>query len=346
MRLARRPLAQLALVAALVLVVPLAGCRETPSSDDPAAVAPTASLGEAPADGAPITDTLATESDVGGAETETGDLVATVNGAPIALAEFQRQAFDTQRFFVEQGLDPNSEEGTRELLALRRQLLLDMINQALVEQAAAEMGIEISDEEVRQSLDRTREALGGDAAFEASMQAADTTEEEIVAMERSGLLGQRVFDAVTDEAPETAPFVRARHILCGDEAACQQALARLEAGEDFEAVAREVSVDALTAPLGGDLEWIPRLEGFVYLPSAELQEAILALRPGQRSAVVHTDFGYHVIEVVEEDPSREIDPERRSELRARAMQTWLAERRAASDIVVYLDDLKDVVAER
>lgn len=346
MRLARRPLAALSLAAALILAAPLAACRETPPAADPEAIAPAEPQGDAPLEGAPVTDTVAADADAAEAAPETGDLVATVNGAPIALAEFQRQAFDTQRFFVEQGLDPNSEEGGRELLALRRQLLLDMINQALVEQAAVEMGIEVTDDEVRQSLDRTRDALGGDAAFEASMQAADTSEEEIFAMERSGLVGQRVFDAVTDEAPETAPFVRARHILCSDEAACQQALARLEAGEDFAAVAREVSVDALTAPLGGDLEWIPRLEGFVYLPSAELQDAILALGPGQRSDVVHTDFGYHVIEVVEEDPSREIDPERRSELRARAMQTWLAERRAASDIVIYLDDLKDVVAER
>lgn len=341
MRPARRPLADLVLAAALV--APLAGCDAASPADDPQAVAPDAPPIEAPAE--VVTDTL-TGAPAGEAEAEAGDLVATVNGAPIALAEFQRQAFDTQRFFVEQGLDPNSEEGGRELLALRRQLLLDMINQVLVEQAAAELGIAITDEEIQASLDRTRDALGGDAEFAASMQAAETTEEEIVAMERSGLLGQRVFEAVTEAAPETAPFVRARHILCNDEATCQQALARLEAGEDFATVASEVSVDTLTAPRGGDLEWIPRLEGFTYLPSAELQAQILALGPGQRSGVVHTDFGYHVIEVVEEDPSREIDPERRSELRARAMQTWLAERRAASDIVIYLDDLEDVVAER
>lgn len=340
MRTVRPSLLTLAL--ALCLVLPLAACSRTAPSDDVPADAPAdATLDEgAPAD--VVTDAVAAEGEEAASDEA---LAATVNGLPITMSEFQRQAFDTQRFFVEQGIDPNSEDGQRELLALRRQVFLDMINQVLVEQAAQELGIVVTDEEVQASLAATREQLGGDAAFEASMSAADTTMEDVVAMERNGLLGQRVFDAVTSEAPATAPFVRARHILCNDEAACQQALARLDAGEDFATVAREVSVDALTAPRGGDLEWIPRLEGFTYLPSADVQAAILKLSPGQRSGVVHTDFGYHVIEVVEEDPSREIDPERRSELRARAMQGWLADRRAAADIVVYLDDLKDVVAE-
>ena len=39
-----------------------------------------------------------------------GDAVARVNGAPIPLADFQRQVFDTQRFYVEQGLDPKIED--------------------------------------------------------------------------------------------------------------------------------------------------------------------------------------------------------------------------------------------
>lgn len=318
-------------------VLPLAACNQSaptaaPPSDVPNEVAPSDAM----------TDTATVAGDPAG---DDGALAATVNGDPISMAEFQRQAFDTQRFFVEQGIDPNDENGQRELLALRRQVFLEMINQALVEQAAKELGIVVTDEEVEASLATTREQLGGAAAFDASMAAADTTMEDVVEMERNGILGQRVFDSVTAEAPATAAFVRARHILCNDEAACQAALARLEAGEDFTDVAREVSVDDLTAPRGGDLEWIPRLEGFTYLPSAEVQAAILALSPGQRSDVVHTDFGYHVFEVVEEDPSREIDPERRSELRARAMQGWLADRRAAADIVVYLDDLKDVIAE-
>jgi len=323
------------------LLLALAACNRP----EPADVPP-----PPPADGVGASDVVTTTAAQPEAQSASddgvGDLVASVNGVPITMAEFQRQAFDTQRFFVEQGLDPNSDDGQRQLLALRRQLLIEMINQALVEEAAVELGIVVTDEEVQASLAKTREVLGGDAEFEASMEAAGTVEEEVVAGERNGLLGQRVFEAVTDEAPETAAFVRARHILCDDEATCQQALARLEAGEDFETVASEMSVDSLTAARGGDLEWIPRLEGFTYLPSPELQAAILALAPGERSAVVHTDFGYHILEVVEEDPSRAIDPERRSELRARAMQAWLADRRAAADIVVYLDDLKDIVAER
>jgi len=336
MRPAHRPLL-LPLVAAAI-ALPLVGCDARTAPDAPAENAPAAVAPAAVEDASPAAADAA-------APLDDGTLVAAVNGAPIEMAEFQRQAFDTQRYFVEQGLDPNTPEGQRELLALRRQVLLDMINQRLVEQEAAARGIAVTDDEVRASLAETRAKLGGDAEFEASIAAADTTEEEVFTMERNGLVGQRVFEAVTADVPEMAPFVRARHILCGDEAACQAALARLDAGESFADVAREASVDTLTADKGGDLDWIPRLDGFVYLPSADLQSAILALRPGQRSGVVKTDFGYHILEVVEEDPSRELPPERRLELRARAMQDWLTAQRGQADVVIYVDDLKNVVGD-
>lgn len=67
----------------------------------------------------------------------------------------------------------------------------------------------------------------------------------------------------------------------------EQALARLAAGEDFAVVARELSDDPASADLGvvapGQL--VPAFEA-----------AAFALAPGQRSAVVETPYGFHVIE--------------------------------------------------
>ena len=271
------------------------------------------------------------------------DVVATVNGDPLAMADFQRQAFDTQRYFVERGLDPNTEEGRQELLTLRRQVLIDMINQLLIEQAASEMGIAVGPEEAAASLAVHEEEAGGPEAFAASLDAAGTTREDVLEMERTSIMGQRFVDNLTSDVPSEAEFVHARHILCAEAQACQDALARLDGGEDFETVAADVSIDEVTAERGGDLDWIPRVEGISYLPSAEMEAALSSLGSGELSEVISSAFGFHVLEVVEIDSNRELSDDLRFQLVDKAVQDWLAARRGAADIVIYLEDLRDIV---
>lgn len=94
---------------------------------------------------------------------------------------------------------------------------------------------------------------------------------------------------------------RARHILMlfGDdeaaaEAAAAAALARIQAGEAFEAVAADVSMDGASAPNGGDLGTMTRTQ----MPG-ELGAEIFALDAGQMSGLVKTEFGYHIVRVDE-----------------------------------------------
>lgn len=92
---------------------------------------------------------------------------------------------------------------------------------------------------------------------------------------------------------------RASHILLaaspeGDAevlARAEELIARLDAGEDFSALAGEFSDDPGSASLGGDLGWNGR---GVFVP--EFEEALFNLEEvGQRSAPVQTQFGYHII---------------------------------------------------
>lgn len=101
----------------------------------------------------------------------------------------------------------------------------------------------------------------------------------------------------------------ARHILIrllpdADEEAKAAALdkansivARLEAGEDFAALARELSDDPGSAATGGDLGFFGR-----GLMTPEFENAVFELEPGERGEPVKSAFGFHIIELLEIRP--------------------------------------------
>ena len=119
----------------------------------------------------------------------------------------------------------------------------------------------------------------------------DTSEE---ALRRYYEEQQELF-ATTDER-------RVRHILMtvgegGSEEALARANAALErarAGEDFAALAAELSDDAGTSGQGGDLGWITR--GTI---GGAFEDALFAMEVDQISDVVESDFGYHVLRLDE-----------------------------------------------
>ncbi|MBV1705720.1 MAG: peptidylprolyl isomerase [Hyphomicrobiales bacterium] len=100
---------------------------------------------------------------------------------------------------------------------------------------------------------------------------------------------QAAYDAVKAKQPPQEE-IHARHILVKTEAEAEAVEKRLKAGEDFTKVATEVSIDK-SAP-GGDLGWFTK-DKMVPAFSA----AAFKLKPGQISAPVKTQFGWHVIKV-------------------------------------------------
>lgn len=98
-----------------------------------------------------------------------------------------------------------------------------------------------------------------------------------------------------------ADMFHARHILLPDEAAADQALADLAAGADFAALAEERSTDTGSAELGGDLGWTPRGD-FV----AAFEEAAFSA-PLNTPTKVESEFGWHVLEVLERQEQRPFD---------------------------------------
>jgi peptidyl-prolyl cis-trans isomerase D len=104
--------------------------------------------------------------------------------------------------------------------------------------------------------------------------------------------------------------VKARHILIKTQgksdaekkaalAKAQDLLKQLKAGADFSQLAQKNSDDTSNAPKGGDLGWFVRGQMV-----GEFDKAAFALKQGDLSDVVNTEFGYHIIKVDEKEKAR------------------------------------------
>lgn len=122
------------------------------------------------------------------------------------------------------------------------------------------------------------------------------------------------------------------HILLArnDDLAAAGALAqelkqRLDAGEDFAALAAEFSDDIASAAKGGDLGWL----GLGDAPAQEFEDALFTLELGQVSEPVETEFGYHLIRLENQrQGTRREFAEVREELTARLREDAAADRYA------------------
>lgn len=251
---------------------------------------------------------------------------AIVNGQPIPLQEYETQVAMAMHALSQQSTEPQTAEEKAALqLQLRRQILDALIDQVLIEQAAAREGITISDAQVETEMARL---IGDDVAkFEEWLQANGMTRDSFKAQLKQQLLSATFQERLISSRSPIVEQVHARHILLLSEEEAMEVLLKLRAGESFAALAKEYSQDRSTKDIGGDLGFFPR-----GVMPPEIEAVAFGLSPGQTSGIVKTSFGYHIIEVVEKDPARKVSDEMLATWQQKQFLQWLAEQRALAKI--------------
>jgi len=250
------------------------------------------------------------------AQTVIDKIVAVVGNEIITQSELdQRVAF----YAYQNKLDPTSS-------GLRKQILDNMIAEKLILAQAIIDSVEVTDDEVTQALDQQIQRLVHQFGSEKGVEDAYGKPISRIKREyrddmRKQLLVQRIeqtrqgsiqvtandvaefYNTYKDslvEVPETYTISHIYIVPKPDTAAEQEAyrkakavLDSIRAGGDFADFARRYSADA-TAANGGDLGWSKRGD---FVP--EFEEALFSLKPGQVSDVVKTQFGYHIIQLLE-----------------------------------------------
>lgn len=151
------------------------------------------------------------------------------------------------------------------------------------------------------------------------------------------LLRELVRDALfidSDEIETTAPEAHARHILFDleDQELAQEVLERVLAGdEDFVELVAEYSIEPDSETGGGDL-------GFFGLGAmvAPFEEAVFGSDIGIVPELVETQFGWHIIEVLDKQ-ARELSADELEANRNNAFSTWLAAAREETDVETFDD---------
>ena len=234
-----------------------------------------------------------------------GDVAATVGGEEIErelLERMVRAQLDAQ------GIDPEgleADERAQQVEPLQRNMLSALIQFEILGQVADEHDVEVTEEDIDEAFDREVEQFGGEDAYE---EATGFTEQEfrdlVVAtqLRLDGLQASQTEEVTEDELRdaydeqvETRFETRTiRHILVESQEEADDVVSELEDGADFGELAEERSEDPGSAEQGGEMPPQPRGQ-FV----EEFDDAAWEAEIGELVGPVETEFGFHVLEVLE-----------------------------------------------
>ncbi|MBP3951457.1 peptidylprolyl isomerase [Bacillus suaedae] len=274
-----------------------------------------------------------------GAKDDT-EVIATVNGTSITEAEFVEEL--------------KAQGGSN--------ILSNMVQRRVLDEAIET--VEISEEEIEAELEvfrtefQTNFGTENDedilevlkTEYQLEFESMDEFVDEYVlpplALKKLGSEGvevtdenvQTYYDENTDEFIE----LEASHILVEDEAAAQAVLDRLEAGEDFAALAEELSTDPGSAANGGDLGAFKK--GAMVEP---FFNAAVALEVGEISEPVESQYGFHVIKLNKrtEQAFEDVQEEIREKLvqeQSKTQEQILAELMKEADIEIKDEQFSDL----
>lgn len=285
---------------------------------------------------------------------------AEVNGEAIPMADFNKQVKQMKEQYADSGLF-EGKEGEQRLLSYKERILDNMITQELLLQAAKDRKISISKKDIEAQIKSLKTGYKDDAAFKKALKDANMTQESLEEQLRMQMITQRLIESLAQSADISDAAVqkyydthktqftekaakRPAQILFRpeDKAVAEKVLAEIKSGGDFAALAKQYSIDETTKSKGGDLGWpgAPR--------PTEVEQAINSLKVGQVSGLVQSSYGWYILKVLEERPSRlkplsEVKDQVKQliagEARSESYQKFITAERKKATIKVYVKGL-------
>lgn len=244
---------------------------------------------------------------------------ATVNGKVITQAEVDQEVGRYEKQMTMTGQTPDDAQKKE----MRQKVLDGLVDRELLLQESNRLGIKVADSEVDEQVATIKKRFPKEEEFTGALSKMGITEKDLRKQFSEGMAIKKMIDqevaskisvseadakAFYDAHPDLFKMperVRASHILVKvdqnasdeDKAKAREKLTeagkRIKKGEDFAVIAKEVS-ECPSAAKGGDLDYFQRGQ---MVP--EFEEVAFALKPGETSDIVTTQFGFHIIKVVD-----------------------------------------------
>lgn len=209
----------------------------------------------------------------GGTKTEgkkEGKVLADVNSGSITTGDFDRELKNLPEYLKTMAETPQG----------RKEMLDTMVIRELILQQAAKDGLD-KGAEIEEKLQDLRKRLIVESFLKKKVEVESKVSDE----------DMKKFYEQNKDKFKSGEQIKASHILVKTEKEAKDVLAKLKSGGNFEELAKKNSVDSSSAK-GGDLGWFGKGS---MVPAFE--KAALALKEGQISDVVKSDFGFHIIKL-------------------------------------------------
>ncbi len=243
-------------------------------------------------------------------------IVAKVNGTEIKKEELVKTAEQLHKQMM---------PGAPETADFYRRVLDNLVSRELLLQEAKAAGITATDAEINKQLADLKAKFPSPEKFQEELKNEGMTEAELTQRARDAFIVQKFVETkivnglAVSEAEEKAFYdqnqaqmkrperVHVRHILVKADkgasdvekqkakAKAESLLEKIKAGGDFAKLAEENSDDPGSKVRGGDLGWVPRGQTVAGFEAA----AFGLKKPNELSGVVETEYGYHIIQLIE-----------------------------------------------
>ncbi|MBO8125836.1 MAG: peptidylprolyl isomerase [Firmicutes bacterium] len=282
--------------------------------------------------------------------TAKANVVATVNGEPIYQSTFRNTLIQ----YVTQLEAQNGTLPSGQIELISAQLLNQMIDEKIILQAAKEAGIKVNDEELEKVVADFKEQIGGEEHFDQLLKSQNVSLDEFNRRVTEQIMIQKMLEKVAgegtvsdDEIAKAYEEVHAKHILIrtSEEAGDEEAKAKIEEiraelanGASFSELAKKYSEDPGSKDNGGDLGFISRGQTV-----PEFERAAFALAEGEVSEPVKTQFGYHLIKVVERKEAKgeefekakpELEEQLRKAKQNKLLTEWFRKQKEQAEVVI------------
>ncbi|HML18206.1 MAG TPA: peptidylprolyl isomerase [Bryobacteraceae bacterium] len=264
------------------------------------------------------------------------NVAATVNGRAITYADLEKQ-------YQSQFGTPNEKESDDQMQIQKLEVLRTLIDGEVMLQRAEKQGLMATDADVEAKYNELK-APYTQEEFQKQLNSRKITAEDLKAQLRRDLSVNKLFNkeitsqiSITDKdisdfyndnkasfnlaepqvhmaqilvTPTIDPNVRnLKNDKAQDDDQAKKKIDslynRLRQGEDFAMLAQNYSEDSNSSQNGGDLGFIP--ESALEKANVDLRKAVMSLRPGEITGVLHTAEGYRILKVISREPAGQRD---------------------------------------